>query len=210
MILLRFHERLSFQAIGDELKQPHDTVRKATQRAVEKLGAALRRSGITLSGAVLTGALTSILTPSAPAALLAKLPATSLAAGGSMSWKILLLNSLNTMNTAKQIAAAAALVVVFAVPTLAVQEMQHRMKQNTTAISVIPPGKSAGTLGEDPANNATGTPSQNFTSSADVLAMLRELSSAKDPFRTAALAAEALGTVDPALLVPCWDAVKSL
>lgn len=210
LILMRFHEGLSFRMISDRLGQPQEATRKATQRALGRLGTALRRSGVVLSTTILTAGLPLALTPSAPAAFLARLPARSLATAGSVGGKTILFHSLQTMTATKQIAAAAALVALFAVPALGLQEFQRRASQGPYAMSGTSLETAAGLDGESSAKSAPGEPARIAGAPEDVLILLRGVSSAKDPFRAAALAAEALENVDPSLIGACLEAVKSI
>lgn len=206
LIFLRFHEGLSFQAIGDRLRQPHDTARKATNRAVARLGATLRRSGVLLTTAVLTSALSGLLTAPAPAALLAGLPSASLTAAGSLMSPTLLLHTLHTMTALQQIAAAAAIVALCAVPVLAIQEVRHRLHPAASVSS----GAEQPSAPESDSGKPEANPSANVPAPpVDVLALIRAVPSARDPFRAAALAAGSIGSLEPSRLAECVELAHS-
>ena len=67
LILLRFFERKSYREVAGVLGKSEAASRKQAERALEKLGAILRRKGIVASGAALTAALAAQLGKTAPA-----------------------------------------------------------------------------------------------------------------------------------------------
>jgi RNA polymerase sigma factor (sigma-70 family) len=79
-VVLRFLQRRSFSMIGAALQVSEDAARMRTERALEKLRAALGRRGITSTGAALATIVGSHSLVSAPAGLSALVAAKSLAA----------------------------------------------------------------------------------------------------------------------------------
>lgn len=73
-LLLRFWQGRDHRAIGSAMGLSEDTARKRVARAVEKLRGVMRRRGVILSTAILTGFLTDHAMATVPAALLARLP----------------------------------------------------------------------------------------------------------------------------------------
>ena len=70
VLLLHYFENRPFPKIAQTLGKNPDTVKKQSQRALEKLSRILRSKGVTLSATVLATGLTSELAKAAPAALL--------------------------------------------------------------------------------------------------------------------------------------------
>ena len=82
-VVLRFLERRSFADIGAALRVSEDAARMRTDRALDKLRAALARRGISSSAAALGAVVTGQAVVAAPAGLAASLATQSLAAAGT-------------------------------------------------------------------------------------------------------------------------------
>ena len=82
-VVLRFLERRAFAEIGAALRVSEDAARMRTERALDKLRAALARRGITSTAAALGAVVTSQTLLAAPGGLAATLASQSLAAAGA-------------------------------------------------------------------------------------------------------------------------------
>ncbi|HWA09604.1 MAG TPA: sigma-70 family RNA polymerase sigma factor [Opitutaceae bacterium] len=82
-VVLRFLERRPFAEIGARLRVSEDAARMRTERALDKLRAALARRGITSTAAALGAAVAAQPLVAAPAGLASSLASASLAGGGA-------------------------------------------------------------------------------------------------------------------------------
>jgi RNA polymerase sigma factor (sigma-70 family) len=110
-VVMRFLERHPFVRIGAALRVSEDAARMRTERALEKLRAALARRGITSTAAALGALVSSQPLVSAPAGLAATLAAQSVAAAGAAAGAGLFALLMNAkILVASSVAAAAAFV----------------------------------------------------------------------------------------------------
>lgn len=84
-ILLRFHEQLSYKAIGVQLGMPSNTARMRVERALPKLQAILSKRGVTSTGIALSSTLNSHAITPAPAGLSVSVAANAVSAAASSS-----------------------------------------------------------------------------------------------------------------------------
>jgi RNA polymerase sigma factor (sigma-70 family) len=110
-VVLRFLERRAFAEIGAALQVSEDAARMRTDRALDKLRAALARRGITSTAAALGAIVSSQPLVSAPAGLATALASASLAATGAGAG--LLTATLVSFMTTKITALVAGSLVVF-------------------------------------------------------------------------------------------------
>jgi RNA polymerase sigma factor (sigma-70 family) len=103
LLLLRFHERKSFQLIGDTLGKSADASQKQSERALEKLGNLLRRKGITLGVVALAAGLGATLSakPSSAQFNPSQLATQAVSNAPSIGRLTLIHHTLETMNHPK-------------------------------------------------------------------------------------------------------------
>jgi len=82
-ILLRFFERRNLRSVGDVLGVTENVAQKRVARAVEELGALLRKQGVTLSAAALAAGLAEGVVTAAPLGLAGSLAGSALASAGA-------------------------------------------------------------------------------------------------------------------------------
>ncbi len=103
LLLLRFHERKSFQLIGDTLGKSADASQKQSERALEKLGNLLRRKGITLGVVAIAAGLGATLSakPSSPPCNSSQLATQAVSNAPNIGRLTLIHHTLETMNHPK-------------------------------------------------------------------------------------------------------------
>ncbi|MDB6136750.1 MAG: hypothetical protein JWM59_4993 [Verrucomicrobiales bacterium] len=140
VVLLKYFEGWSFEEMARRLGGQSAAWRQRGSRALQRLRNRLARRGVVVPLAVLSAGLGSALTQTASATVTASLAAAPLAAAGSLSWKTLTLNTLNTMNI-KQLSLTAALAAALLVPlgfqSAAVLRAESRMAALETAASAL-------------------------------------------------------------------------
>ncbi len=80
LMMLRFFQRKTAREIGEQLGLSEEAAQKRVTRALERLRGLLAKRGLTVSGAVLAGAISTQAVPAAPAGLAGKLALSALAA----------------------------------------------------------------------------------------------------------------------------------
>ena len=90
-VLLRFFENKSLAEVGSELGTGEDTARKRVSRALEKLHRHFNKRGVSLTTAILAGAMTANSVQVAPVALAKSVTAVALAKGAAASGSTLTL-----------------------------------------------------------------------------------------------------------------------
>lgn len=95
-VVLRFLEHRGFAEIGAVLKVSTDAARMRTERALEKLRAALARRGVTSSAAALSALITSQPLLSAPAGVASALASASCASAGAGNLAVSLTSFMST------------------------------------------------------------------------------------------------------------------
>jgi RNA polymerase sigma factor (sigma-70 family) len=167
-IILRFFENKSLRETGNALKMNEQAAHKRITRAVEKLRAHFARGGITTTSAVLAATLGMSSTQAAPIGLAASITGASLAsAGGSIGVAGTILKFFYLMNTKTQIAAAAILLSLLAVPflrsanftnnkVLAATTVAAADRPSQTAVSVAPAITSQGPTATSQTQEQTG------------------------------------------------------
>jgi RNA polymerase sigma factor (sigma-70 family) len=144
-VLLRFGEKLSYDQMAARLGKSPDACQKQTSRALDRLRTVLSRkvAGVTAT-ALAAGLVAALNTPASAAAV--KVSAAAIAAAPKLSPAALTLHIIHTMSTGKQIAAAAAVVVLLAsVPLgLSYSEAATLRKQlEARSTPAYPPAESA-------------------------------------------------------------------
>lgn len=123
-VMLRYTERLSFEAMGARLGKSADACQKQTSRALEKLAAILRRRGVSLSVLALGTAVTAGTAKAATAMLSGKIAAGALQQATGISTITIFNHALHAMNTGKQIAAGTLIAASLAVLPLLQQQSE--------------------------------------------------------------------------------------
>jgi RNA polymerase sigma factor (sigma-70 family) len=123
-VMLRYTERLSYEAMSARLGKSADACQKQTSRALEKLSAMLLRRGVALSAAAAGSAVTAGTAKAAPALLAGKIAAGALQNAAGVSTLTIFQHTFHAMNTGKQIAAGALLAASLAAFPLLLQQSE--------------------------------------------------------------------------------------
>jgi len=129
LLLLRYHERLSFTEVAERLHLSEAALRKQASRAVERLRAWFAKRGHSCSAAGVLAALGSALTPTGTASA-AGLAAAALASTTLITTSTLALASFITMSTTKAITlTAAAAIMLMSVPVVIEQQAAKALEK---------------------------------------------------------------------------------
>ncbi len=115
-VLLRFFQGKSHREVGAELGLNEALARKRIDRALEKLRVYLSRRGVTVSSAVLAGAMTANSVQAAPAGLAGKLGVVAVAQAGKVGVFAGILNGITMHTKTKTGVTAIVLLALAAVP----------------------------------------------------------------------------------------------
>ncbi|MES2693187.1 MAG: sigma-70 family RNA polymerase sigma factor [Verrucomicrobiota bacterium] len=108
-LLLRFFERQPFAAIAGQLGMSENAVQKASERALDKLHAALSRRGVTSTSAALATGLAAHASTAAPAGLATSITSAAVASAGLGVTLLSFMNPANFVATACAATAVASL-----------------------------------------------------------------------------------------------------
>jgi RNA polymerase sigma factor (sigma-70 family) len=151
-IVLRFFENKDLREVGLALGASEDAAKMRVSRALEKLRFFFAKRGLTLSGAMIAGALSAHSVQAAPVALTKTATVVALAKGATASGSTLTLikGALKIMawTKAKTVAAAAAVVILAATTTTVVVREKNSApgypgdwiwEQNSQTLARVPP-----------------------------------------------------------------------
>ena len=133
-VLLRYFENKTFAEVGAALGINEDAARKRIARAVEKLRSHFSKRGVTLTAAVLAGAVSANSIQAAPVALAKTVTAVALAKGAAASGSTLIIikGALEIMawTKAKTAIIAGAVVLLAVGTTITIHEIPRYLKKS--------------------------------------------------------------------------------